>query len=40
LLYRAEPEEKEISNGSRGPYGLENMGQFKYAGLASVVHHF
>ena len=38
LLFRAEPEEKEISNDKRGTYGLQNYGSFKYSGLASIMH--
>ena len=26
LLFRCEPEEREISNGQRGPYGLQKYG--------------
>ena len=37
LLFRCEQEEREISNGRRGHYGLEKTGAFKYAGLASFM---
>ena len=38
LLFRCEQEEKDISRGKRGPYGLAKYGEFKYAGLQSFVH--
>ena len=38
LMFRCESEEKDISKGARGPYGLSSYGQFKYAGLQSFVH--
>jgi hypothetical protein len=37
LLFRCEQEEREISNGQRGPYGLEKYGVFTYAGIASFM---
>lgn len=38
ILFRCQEEEHDISGGKRGPYGLENYGQFPYAGLASTFH--
>lgn len=38
LLFRCKEEELEISSGSRGPYGLDNYGQFAYAGITSFIH--
>ena len=38
LLFRCNAEEKDISRGERGPYGLGKYGEFKYAGLQSFVH--
>lgn len=40
LLFRCEPEEKEISKGTRGPYGLEKYGCFTYAGISSFMTIF
>jgi glycogen debranching enzyme len=40
LLFRSEPEEKEISKGERGPYGLEKYGQMTYCGIASFMTIF
>ena len=40
LLFRSEPEEKEISNGKRGPYGLDKYGQMTYSGIASFMTIF
>lgn len=37
ILFRCEPEEKEISEGKRGPYGLDNYGPMKYSGIASYM---
>ena len=37
LLFRCEAEEREISDGKRGPYGLDKYGVFKYAGIASFM---
>ena len=38
VLFRCDPEEKDISGGTRGPYGLNEYDQFPYAGLASIFH--
>ena len=38
LLFRCEQEERDLSNGTRGTYGLTQYGAFKYAGIASVMH--
>lgn len=38
MLFRCEPEERDISGGKRGPYGLDNYGVFPYAGLTSYMH--
>ena len=38
LLYRCENEEKDISGGRRGPYGLPDRGPFVYAGLQGPLH--
>jgi glycogen debranching enzyme len=38
ILFRCDPEEKDISKGARGPYGLKEYGQFPYSGLASIFH--
>ena len=40
LLFRCDNEEKDISGGKRGPYGLPKQGQFVYAGLQSLIHLF
>jgi glycogen debranching enzyme len=37
LLFRCESEEREISGGKRGPYGLEKYGVFTYSGIASFM---
>lgn len=37
LLFRCETEEREISGGKRGPYGLEKYGVFTYSGIASFM---
>jgi glycogen debranching enzyme len=37
LLFRCEQEEKDISGGSRGPYGLKNYGAMTYAGITSFM---
>lgn len=37
LLFRCESEEREISGGQRGPYGLEKYGVFTYSGIASFM---
>jgi len=37
-LYRCDNEERDISNGARGVYGLEKYGQFSYCGIASYMH--
>ena len=38
VLFRCNEEERDISNGTRGPYGLQVYGEFEYAGLTSVIH--
>jgi hypothetical protein len=38
LLFRCSDEEYDITKGSRGPYGLQNYGEFAYAGITSVMH--
>lgn len=38
VLFRCDNEEKDISAGKRGPYGLNNYGQFPYSGLTSYMH--
>jgi len=38
LLFRCDNEEKEISDGKRGTYGLEKNGPFTYAGIASFIN--
>jgi glycogen debranching enzyme len=38
LLYRCENEEKDITAGKSGNYGLNEYGTFPYAGIASVLH--
>lgn len=37
ILFRCDNEEKDISQGKRGCYGLMNSGKFAYAGLASLI---
>jgi glycogen debranching enzyme len=37
LLFRCENEERDISAGKRGPYGLSNYGVFPYSGLTSFM---
>jgi len=37
LLFRCENEERDISGGKRGTYGLQNIGAFPYAGIASYM---
>jgi glycogen debranching enzyme len=38
VLFRCEHEEKDISAGTRGPYGLPSSGSFAYAGIVSYIH--
>lgn len=38
LLFRCDSEERDISNGKRGAYGLKNSGAFPYCGIASFIH--
>ena len=38
VLFRCEHEERDISGGLRGVYGLKNSGQFPYAGVVSYIH--
>jgi hypothetical protein len=38
VLFRCEPEEKDISKGARGPYGFQEYGQLPYSGIASLMH--
>ena len=38
VLFRCEPEEKDISNGKRGPYGFQEYGCMPYSGIASLMH--
>lgn len=40
VLFRCDPEEKDISAGKRGPYGLNEYGQFPYSGITSLIHMF
>lgn len=40
VLFRCDPEEKDISAGARGPYGFSQYGQLPYAGIASLMHMF
>lgn len=37
VLFRCDQEERDISNGSRGTYGLKKFGSFPYAGLSSFI---
>lgn len=38
ILYRCDEEEKDISNGKRGTYGLKSTGAFPYAGISSYIY--
>lgn len=38
VLFRCEHEEKDLSNGTRGTFGLKSTGAFPYAGLTSIIH--
>jgi glycogen debranching enzyme len=38
VLFRCEPEEKDISAGKRGPYGFQEYGCLSYSGIASLMH--
>ena len=38
ILFRCGNEEMDISNGTRGPYGLQEYGEFPYSGIASMMH--
>ena len=38
ILFRCEHEERDVSAGLRGTYGLQKSGQFVYAGITSFVH--
>lgn len=40
ILFRCEAEEREISDGKRGPYGLQSSGVFRYAGITSFMTHY
>ena len=40
VLFRCDPEEKDISAGKRGPYGFNDYGQMPYSGIASLIHMF
>mmetsp|Transcript_21687 Transcript_21687/g.15984 ORF Transcript_21687/g.15984 Transcript_21687/m.15984 type:complete len:134 (-) Transcript_21687:806-1207(-) len=39
VLFRCENEERDISQGNRGPYGFNSRGVMKYAGISSFMHH-
>lgn len=39
LLFRCDHEERDISNNTRGAYGLKNAGPFPYAGISSYIYH-
>ena len=38
VLFRCGHEERDLSNGTRGGYGLQSTGEFQYAGITSVIH--